>query len=283
MAALAKLRYNPEVPPRIIYGTAWKKDATGALVRAAARAGYRAFDTANQLKHYREDFAGEALKELMSAGLRREDLFLQSKYTDAAGQDARLPYDPASDYAAQVNASFESSLAHFGTDSLDSYLVHGPMDANGLVDEDWEIWGAFEKLRRENRARRIGVSNVGLAHVRGLCESAKFKPEVVQNRCYASRGWDRAVREYCLANGIVYQGFSLLTANPHVVGGAAAAKIARRLGLTPAQVVFAFARRIGILPLTGTTNAQHMTQDLAAVERELTAADADALAAAGGR
>jgi diketogulonate reductase-like aldo/keto reductase len=265
--------------PKIIYGTAWKKDATAGLVRAAAAAGYRAFDTANQKKHYREDLAGAALKELTAAGLRREELFLQSKYTDAAGQDERLPYDPRADYATQVRDSFKSTLAHFGTDYLDAFLVHGPMDSGGLIDADWEVWGAMEKLKEENRARRIGVSNVSLAHVRGLCEGAKRKPEVVQNRCYAARGWDRAVREYCLANGIVYQGFSLLTANPHVVAGPRAAAVARRLGVTPAQVVFAFARAIGILPLTGTTDETHMKQDLAAVALELTAADADALAA----
>jgi diketogulonate reductase-like aldo/keto reductase len=271
------------VLPEIVYGTAWKKDATAGLVRAAAAAGYRAFDTANQKKHYREDLAGDALRALMSEGLRREDLFLQSKYTDSAGQDHRLPYDPRADYATQVRGSFEGTLAHFGADYLDAFLVHGPMDAGGLVDEDWEVWGAMETLKEERRARLIGVSNAGLAHVRGLCEGAKRKPEVVQNRCYASRGWDRAVREYCVANGIVYQGFSLLTANPHVVAGASAAKIARRLGVTPAQVVFAFARKIGIVPLTGTTDAEHMTQDLAAVALELSAADADALAASSER
>lgn len=265
--------------PEIIYGTAWKKEATGTLVRAAAAAGYRAFDTANQLKHYREDLAGQALSAASPAGPRRAELFLQSKYTDAAGQDGRLPYDPRADYGTQVRASFESTLAHFQTDYLDSYLVHGPLSPAGLTDEDREIWSAMEALKAENRARLIGVSNVSLAHVRGLCASAKLKPDIVQNRCYAARGWDRAVREYCAAQGIVYQGFSLLTANPHVVGGPRAAAIARRGGFTPAQVVFAFARRLGILPLTGTTDAAHMKQDLEAVKIELSAADADALLA----
>ena len=265
--------------PKIIYGTAWKKDATAGLVRAAAATGYRAFDTANQKKHYREDFAGDALCELMGAGLRREELFLQSKYTDAAGQDHRLPYDPGADYAAQVRASFAGTLAHFGTDYLDSFLVHGPMSAAGLTDEDWEIWGAMEKLNEEKRARLIGVSNVALPHIRGLHEQAKFKPDVVQNRCYASRGWDRAVREYCLANGIVYQGFSLLTANPHVVAHPHVGAIARRRGVTPEQVIFGFARRIGILPLTGTTDSGHMKEDLASVDLELSAADVDAISA----
>ena len=265
--------------PKIIYGTAWKKDATAGLVRAAAAAGFRAFDTANQKKHYREDFSGDALNGLMGDGLRREELFLQSKYTDAAGQDHRLPYDPRADYATQVRVSFENTLAHFRTEYLDSFLVHGPLSAAGLTDEDWEIWGAMEALKEEKRARSIGVSNVGLPHIRGLWERAKLKPAVVQNRCYASRGWDREVREYCLANGIVYQGFSLLTANPQVVADVHVGAIARRRNVTPEQVVFAFARRIGILPLTGTTDERHMKEDLASVELELSAADVETISA----
>jgi diketogulonate reductase-like aldo/keto reductase len=262
-------------PPGIIYGTAWKQDATAALVAQALAAGYRAFDTANQKKHYREDFAGAAIR---SSGLPRAGLFLQSKYTSARGQDHRLPYDPAAPVAEQVRASFSSSLQHFGTDYLDSYLIHGPDGHGVLNDDDWDAWRAMEELHLEGKARAIGISNVGLRQLREL-ERAKVRPAFVQNRCYAQRGWDRDVREYCLAHGIVYQGFSLLTANPQVVGHPATAAIARRLGATPPQIVFRFAMTLGIMPLTGTTDARHMTEDLAALALPLTAADADALSA----
>ena len=42
-------------------------------------------------------------------------------------------------------------------------------------------------------------------------------PAFVQNRCYARLGWDRVVRQFCRAHNIVYQGFSLLTANQEVL------------------------------------------------------------------
>jgi len=58
---------------------------------------------------------------------------------------------------------------------------------------------------------------------------------MVQNRCYASMGWDRDIREICRENRIVYQGFSLLTANPDVLGDPAMADIARRHRAGPAQ------------------------------------------------
>ncbi len=261
--------------PAIIYGTAWKKEATTDLVAKALAAGYRAFDTANQKKHYSEDLAGAAI---LASGLLRAELFLQSKYTFPAGQDHRMPYDPAAAVAAQVRSSFAGSLKNFGADYLDSFLLHGPSGPGALAEADWEVWGALEALHGEGRARAIGISNVGLRQLREL-EGAKVRPMFVQNRCYAERGWDRDVREHCLAHGIVYQGFSLLTANPQVVGHPATAAIARRLGAAPAQVVFRFAVSLGILPLTGTTDPRHMTDDLAALALELTAADLDSLRA----
>jgi diketogulonate reductase-like aldo/keto reductase len=88
-------------------------------------------------------------------------------------------------------------------------------------------------------------------------------PAFVQNRCYARLGWDREVRLFCNERKIIYQGFSLLTANMEVVRHPVVTGIAGRAGATPAQIVFAFARAVGMLPLTGTSDAEHMRQDLA--------------------
>ena len=85
----------------------------------------------------------------------------------------------------------------------------------------------------------------------------------MQNRCYARLGWDREVRRFCRERGIIYQGFSLLTANKQVLRDAVVTELAAGAGATPAQVVFAFARAVGMLPLTGTSDAEHMRQDLA--------------------
>ncbi len=261
--------------PAIIYGTAWKQEATTELVEKALAAGYRAVDTANQKKHYSEDLAGAALRK---SGLPRAELFLQSKFTFPRGQDHRMPYDPASAVATQVRSSFAGSLKNLGADYLDAFLLHGPSGAGVLSKADWEVWGELEALHGEGAARAIGVSNIGLRQLRELT-GAKVRPMYVQNRCYAEQGWDRDVREYCLANGIVYQGFSLLTANPKFVGHSTTAAIARKLSATPAQVVFRFAVSLGILPLTGTTDPRHMKEDLEALALELSADELDSLRA----
>jgi diketogulonate reductase-like aldo/keto reductase len=131
--------------------------------------------------------------------------------------------------------------------------------------------------RDAGRVRRLGVSNVSLRHLQQMLAGGAEPPAFVQNRCFARLGWDRAVRAFCAERGIVYQGFSLLTANPEVLAHPLVAGIAARLGATPAQVVFRFARAIGILPLTGTTDPEHMRQDLAALDLALAPAEVQAI------
>ena len=187
---MALTTYNGIALPSFLYGTAWKKEATTGLVERAVDAGFRAIDTANQLKHYDEARVGEALLALRKKGIRREDLFLQTKFTSIGGQDERLPYDPSADPATQVRQSFESSLKHLHTDTLDSYVLHGPTYRRGLAPEDWAVWGAMEELYRAGKTKMIGASNVSAEQLGLLCSKATVKPMVVQNRCFAVMGWD---------------------------------------------------------------------------------------------
>ncbi len=257
------------VPP-FMYGTAWKEERTEALTRLALAADFRAIDTANQRKHYFEAGVGEALQ---ASGLAREELFLQTKYTYARGQDHRLPYDPAAEISIQVQQSFESSLAHLGVTYLDSYVLHGPWSNHGWTPHDRQAWSAMEALQATGRARLIGVSNVTLAQLETLCATEKVKPAFVQNRCFARTGWDRAVRAFCARHGIVYQAFSLLTANQAELATQKVQAMARRVGATVPQLVFRFARAVGMLPLTGTSDPAHMAEDLACEGIELTPED----------
>jgi diketogulonate reductase-like aldo/keto reductase len=108
----------------------------------------------------------------------------------------------------------------------------------------------------------IGVSNVSAEQLTLLCEKARHKPMVVQNRCYAAFGWDKEVRALCRQHNLIYQGFSLLTANREVFTEPAIRAMAAKYQTGLAQIVFRFSQQIGMLPLTGTTNQQHMAEDL---------------------
>jgi len=256
--------YNQVPVPRFMYGTAWKKDATARLVELAVDAGFRAVDTANQLIHYDEALVGQALKALERKGIVRDALFLQTKFTSVDGQDHRTPYDPSADLTTQVRQSFDSSLSHLHTDYLDSYVLHAPFQRRGLGEADWEVWAAMEEIYRSGKTKMIGISNITAGQLTLLCERADVKPMVVQNRCFAALGWDKEVREICRAHGVIYQGFSLLTANREVLVNPQIRRAAQRLGAGVAQVIFSFAVQIGMLPLTGTTSQQHMKEDLEA-------------------
>ncbi len=260
--------------PRLLYGTAWKEVRTRSLTELAIRQGFRGIDTANQRRHYHEAAVGEAIAAAMSSGLvQRKELFLQTKFTFRPGQDNRLPYDPNAPIRTQVEQSLASSLNHLHTDVVDSYVLHGPTRSPGLGREDWQAWEAMERIYERGQARLLGVSNVTLEQLALLCDGARIRPRFVQNRCFAAFGWDRAVRAYCVANEIVYQGFSLLTANRGVLAHPRIVEIAEGYGRTVSQVVFGFARAVGMVALTGTTSAAHMREDLDAFDFELTAED----------
>jgi diketogulonate reductase-like aldo/keto reductase len=263
--------YNQVPIPSFMYGTAWKKEATAQLVQLAVASGFRAIDTANQLIHYQEALVGEALQTLEKKGIKRDTLFLQTKFTPAEGQGGRTPYDASADLTTQVRQSFDSSLDHLHTDHVDSYVLHAPFSRRGLGKADWEVWAAMAEFYESGKTKMIGISNITAAQLTQLCEQASVKPMVVQNRCYAALAWDKEIRKICQTHGIIYQGFSLLTANTDFLFDPEIRTIAKRLGAGPAQIIFRFAMQIGMLPLTGTTSQQHMKEDLQAEQFTLSA------------
>jgi diketogulonate reductase-like aldo/keto reductase len=276
--------------PLLLYGTAWKEERAEALVKLALRNGFRGIDSANQGRHYNEAGTGAAVAASLAAGLlTRGELFLQSKYTFPRGHEpGREPYDVAATVREQVRQSFASSLAKLGTDYLDSYLLHGPLSKGRLSPEDLQVWAALEELYAEGKVRAIGVSNLDARQLTELLASAKVAPHVAQVRTFASSGWDDRVGgvwALCQQHHIVYEAYSLLTANRAALGSAAVKAVAAARQETVPQVAFRFALELGMVVLTGTTDDAHMAQDLFAaqtlLEAPLLQAEVGALRAAG--
>jgi len=255
--------------PKFLYGTAWKEERTENLVGKAIKLGFRGIDTANQRVHYFEQAVGNAIKKAINLGIKREALFLQTKFTYANGQDHRIPYDINADIQTQVDQSFQSSLDHLNTDYIDSFILHGPASSYSLIDSDLEVWKQMESLKNDGKIKYLGISNVNIDQLKELYNKADIKPTFVQNRCFASSRWDFDVRKFCNENKIIYQGFSLLTANTSILENQKLKDIMNKYNKTPAQVIFRFSMQVGMIPITGTSSEEHMIEDLSCDDFDL--------------
>jgi diketogulonate reductase-like aldo/keto reductase len=254
--------------PGIIYGTAWKKAKTARLVEKAITLGFRGVDTACQPRHYNEHGVGAGVAACLNKGLRREDLYLQTKFTPLDGQDPNnVPYDPNASLAVQVRQSFDASLNNLGTSYLDCLVLHSPMQS---LEETMAVWEAMEALVDSGGVKQLGISNCyRLETLEAVCRMARIEPAVVQNRFYAQTGFDCEIRAFCLQHRIFYQSFWTLTANPKILAHCTLQNLASRYGRSPAQVLFRYLTQVGVIPLTGTTSETHMLEDLAIFDFEL--------------
>jgi alcohol dehydrogenase (NADP+) len=168
--------------PAIGLGTFGSDHATAneiaAAVEGAAEVGYRHFDCASVYRN--EDRVGLALRSVMRAGVRREDLWIVSKvWNDAHGR---------------VLESCRQSLADLRLDYLDMYLVHWPFpnfhppgcdvssrspDARPYIHEEFmRTWRQMEHLVDMGLVRHIGSSNMTIPKLRLLLRDARIKPAV---------------------------------------------------------------------------------------------------------
>ena len=256
--------------PKILYGTAWKEGRTESLVQQANGAGFRGIDTACQPKHYNEAGVGAGVAASLVGGLKRDDLYLQTKFTALSGQDPkRVPYDLRASLADQVAQSFAVSLRNLQTDYLDGLVLHSPLPDETQMHE---VWQAMEALVDRGGVRQIGISNCySLDTLSRLYTAARVKPAVVQNRFYAKGGYDAKIRAFCLERGMIYQSFWTLSANPEILAHPTVQALAATYRRSAAQVLFRYLTQIGVVPLTGTSSPAHMREDLAIFEFGLTA------------
>jgi diketogulonate reductase-like aldo/keto reductase len=254
--------------PKIFYGTAWKKERTADLVLQAIKAGFRGIDTACQPKHYEEALVGEALLKVDTVGLKREDLFVQTKFTPLAGQDPNnIPYDKNASLKTQVAQSFVRSKQNLQTDYVDSLVLHSPLfPFNHLM----QVYQEMEVIFKDQGARQLGISNCyDLPTLQRLYNESEIKPALLQNRFYRDTDYDREIRSWCNDHGVLYQSFWSLTANPQIVGSKRVFDIARKYGISSEQVFFIYLCQSHIIPLSGTTSLEHMQEDIAVLEMTL--------------
>jgi len=191
-------------------------DDTAEAVATALEVGYRHVDTAEGYAN--EAGVGEGVR---SSGLPREDVFVTSKLrNDAHEPDA-------------ARRAFEGTLSELGFDYVDLFLIHWPLPT---LDEDYvDTWRALEALKRDGRARSIGVSNFQVEHLERLAAECEIVPAVNQIELHPYL-LNAEVAAYCREHGIATEAWSPI-AQGAVLGHPAVTEIAERLGRSPAQVV----------------------------------------------
>lgn len=264
--------------PRLVYGTAWKKDRTADLVYAALSSGFRGIDTAAQPRHYQERLVGDGLRRAIADGVvQRKDVFLQTKFSPTRAQDPdNMPYDPRAPLEEQVDASVASSLENLdagaggpaGEESayLDSVVLHSPL---GSVEDTVRVWKALSR-HVPHRIRHLGISNTPLEVAAYLLEApdVRVKPAVVQNRFHGETGWEVPLRALCREHGVVFQCFWTLSGNPQLVRSELVAGLAAAAGVEREAACYALVLGLGgTTVLDGTTSRAHMRADLDGIER----------------
>jgi aldehyde reductase len=228
--------------------------ATITATRDALEAGFRHFDCAERYRNERE--VGEALHAGLAAGaIAREDIFVTTKLWNTNHRPER------------VRPAFEASLARLGLTELDLYLIHTPFafqpgdeqdprDRNGNILYDsgvtlLETWGAMESIVDSGKCRAIGLSDISLNQLLPIYESARIKPAVVQVEAHPYLP-ETELLEFCKEKGVVFLAFAPLGhgMRPGPLEDPVVSAIAGRVGMTPAQVLLAWAVQRGTALLT---------------------------------
>jgi len=136
--------------------------------------------------------------------------------------------------------------------------LHSPFPQQASTMEAWNAMSSFVP----EKVRSLGISNTTLPELKAICSHAQIKPSIVQNRFHARTGYDVQLRRYCQDNGIAYEAFWTLTANPQLVKSALVGEVASAIGVAREAALYALIRGLSIYVLNGTTQEARMSSDL---------------------
>ncbi|KJA27472.1 hypothetical protein HYPSUDRAFT_74938 [Hypholoma sublateritium FD-334 SS-4] len=188
--------------PAIGFGTGtalFKKDAT-ALVRLAIENGITHLDGAQMYDN--EGTLGAGVK---ASGKPRSELFITTKiFTLAPGQT--------------ITESLKASLARFGFDYVDLFLIHDPTKAPAGELGKW--WAGMEEVYHAGLAKAIGVSNFQVEHINEILQTAKVVPAANQIE-FHPYVWKAAepIVKLCKEKGILIESYGGLTPIVRAPGG----------------------------------------------------------------
>lgn len=178
-----------------------------------------------------------------------------------------MPYSLTATLSDQVHTSVKASLSKVGSEGGDSYLdslvLHSPLQS---FSDTMTVWRTFEQYHPQ--VRNLGISNTDLPTLKALYENAHIKPSIVQNRFHDMTGYEVELREFCKTHKIVFQSFWTLSANPALARSPPVIEVSQKAGVPAIAAFYSLVLGLGkITILDGTTQEDHMRDDLAGIEK----------------
>jgi len=202
-------------------------------VRWALEAGYRHIDTAQAYGN--EGSVGRALRD---SGVPREDVFITTKFYPARR-------DPV--------AEIEGSLRRLGVDQVDLYIIHWPQRG-----PTW-AWPGMEASRERGYARSIGVSNFSAQELEQVIAIASTPPAVNQVQ-FSPFEYRRGLLKACERRNVAVEAYSPLGTGRHL-SDPTVARVAERVGRTPAQVLLRWCLQRDTMVLPKSTHQDRIEQN----------------------
>ena len=177
-----------------------------------------------------------------------------------------MPYDPDAALEEQITQSVSSSLKNLETPGTATYIdclvLHSPLDT---LEKTVQAFKILKEKYVPQHIHHLGISNVPPELAK------KLDPDVlavVQNRFYGQTAFEVDLRAYCRANGIVFQSFWTLTGTPPLRHAKFVAELAGEAGVSPEVALYALVLGLrGTTILDGTTNPEHMKEDLEGIAK----------------
>lgn len=173
----------------------------------------------------------------------------------------------------QLREACEGSLQRLRLERIELYQLHAP-DPSVPIEESV---GELARLREEGKVRHVGLSNVS---VEELDRARTVVPIVsVQNRYSVSERSSEDVLEACERDGLAFLPWFPLGSGNLARRAGPLDRVAERVGATRAQVALAWLLRRSpvVVPIPGTSSLEHLEENVAARDLELSEEDFAAL------
>ena len=251
--------------PQLGLGTWFIDDSNAAeAVKAAAKLGYRHFDTAQAYGNERG--VGEGIR---GCGVSREEIFAVSKVAAE-----HKTYDSAA-------KSIDETLLKTGLDYLDMMIIHSPQPWDKVdqsddryVEGNRAAWRALEDAYKAGKLRAIGVSNFKKEDIESLLETAEIKPMVNQILLHISNSPAELIK-YCGEKGIVVEAYSPI-GHGEILNQPDIMAMAEKYGVTVPQLCIRYTLQLGAVSLPKTADPAHMKSN-SEVDFEISEQDMEVL------